>query len=40
MWIVKDSKGAVVLIASRKQDAEAIVASGPADKKQYFLEKV
>lgn len=40
MYIVRDTKGAVVLIATRKEDAKAIVKSGPVDNEKYVMEKV
>ena len=40
MYIVKNASGAVVLIATRKEDAEAIVKAGPLDQQTYVMEKV
>jgi len=39
MYIVRNANGEVVLMASRKEDAMAVVKSGPADKTTYTLEK-
>lgn len=39
MYIVRNSKGECVLIATRKEDAMALVKSGPADNTTYTMEK-
>jgi len=39
MYIVRNSKGEVVLMASRKEDAAAMIKAGPTDKTTYTMEK-
>ena len=39
MYIVKDSAGEIVAIATRKEDAEAMASGGSVDKKTYTVEK-
>ena len=40
MYVVRASKGEVVIMASRYKDAMAVVKSGTADKETYTLEKM
>ena len=39
MYIVRNSKGECVLVASRKEDAKAMLKASPADKEIYTMEK-
>ena len=40
MYIVRDKKGNVVVIASRKEDALAVMQAGPVDNERYTMEEV
>lgn len=40
MYVVRNANGEVVVMASRYEDAMAVVKSGAADKETYTLEKM
>lgn len=39
MYIVRNANNEVILMASRKEDAVAVVKAGPSDKTTYTMEK-